>query len=266
MENPNINVELLSRFGFRFKKGNTHAARSMMLQELQNLLSCVHNPSASKSDYRKAIIEENCLRKRSEKSRKITSMHLGFLYALDPEVTLFRVLRYFWDRDVDGRPLLALLSAYSRDGLLRMSAPLVLPLIESETFHREALEEYIYKKDPNRFSETSLKSVVRNLAATWTKSGHLVEKGKKIRSKALATHGSVSFALLLGYLIGARGEALFTTEFAQLLDCSSARSIELAEEASRRGWIVFKRIGKVMEVQFPNLLTAQEREWIHEQN
>ncbi|WNZ28444.1 MAG: hypothetical protein IAX21_07185 [Candidatus Bathyarchaeota archaeon] len=267
MENPNINVELLSRFGFRFEKGNTHAARSMMLQELQSLLSCVHNPSASKSDYRRAIIEENCLGKRSEKSRKITSMHLGFLYALDPEVTIFRVLRYFWDRDVKGRPLLALLSAYSRDGLVRTSAPLVLPLVEGETFRRDALEEYIYKQYPNRFSEASLKSVVRNLAATWTKSGHLVEKnGKKIRSKALATPGLVSFALLLGYLVGARGEALFTTEFAKLLDCSPARSIELAEEASRRGWIVFKRIGKVMEVQFANLLTAQEREWIYEQN
>jgi hypothetical protein len=45
-----------------------------------------------------------------------------------------------------------------------------------------------------------------------------------------------------------------------------ARGVELAEDASRRGWINFKHIGKVMEVQFPNLLTANEREWIHEQN
>jgi hypothetical protein len=76
----------------------------------------------------------------------------------------------------------------------------------------------------------------------------------------------VSYALFLGHLCGVRGEALFSTEFARLLDCSSGRSVELAEEASRRGWIVFKRVGKVMEVQFPNLLTTQEREWIHEQN
>ena len=82
----------------------------------------------------------------------------------------------------------------------------------------------------------------------------------------LATAGSVSYALFLGYLVWVRGEALFTTEYARLLDCSTARSVELAEEASRRGWIVFKRIGKVMEVQFPNLLNAKEVEWIHEQN
>jgi hypothetical protein len=266
MENPNINSSILSRFGFRFEKGNTHAARSMMLEELQTLLSCVRNPDSARSDYRRAIVEENCLGKRSEETRKITSMHLGFLYGLDPAVTIFRALRYFWERDVDGRPLLALLSAYSRDGLVRMSAPLVLPLAEGETFRREVLEEYIYKKEPNRFSEVSLKSVVRNLSATWTKSGHLLEKTAKVRSRAIATPGSVSYALFLGYLFGVRGESLFTTEFARILDCSAARSIELAEVASRRGWIVFKRIGKVMEVQFPNLLTAQEREWIHEQD
>jgi hypothetical protein len=259
-------IEILSRFGFRFEKGNTHAARSMMLEDLQTLLSCVRKPDSKKNDYRRAIIEENCLGKRSEETRKITSMHLGFLYGLDPSITVFRALRYFWERDIDGRPLIALLSAYSRDGLVRLSAPFVLPLIEGATFHREVLEEYIYKKEPNRFSEVSLKSVVRNLAATWTKSGHLVEKATKVRSRALVTTGSVSYALFLGYLCGVRGEALFSTEFTKLLDCSAARSIELAEESSRRGWIVFKRIGKVMEVQFPNLLTAQEREWIHEQD
>ena len=63
-----------------------------------------------------------------------------------------------------------------------------------------------------------------------------------MRSRAMATPGSVSYALFLGYLIGVRGEALFRTEyFAHLLDCSLDQAIELAEEASRRGWIVFKQ-------------------------
>lgn len=266
MENPNLNSDILSRFGFRLEKGNTHAARSMMLDELQALLSSVRNPDSSKSDYRKAIVEENCLGKRSEETRKITYMHLGFLYGLDPSTTTFRALRYFWDRDVSGRPLLALLSAYARDGLVRTSAPLVLPLADGETFRKEKLEEYINKDNPNRFSEVTLRSVVRNLGATWTKSGHLVENENKVRTRAQATTGATAYGLFLGYLCGVRGEALFSTEFTKLLDCSSARAVELAEEASRRGWIVFKRIGKVMEVQFPNLLNAQEREWIHEQN
>ena len=94
----------------------------------------------------------------------------------------------------------------------------------------------------------------------------LAGKVKKVRSRADSTPGSVSYALLLGYLAGARGEFLFKTEHAKLLDCSMEHATELAEEASRRGWIVFKRLGNVMEVSFPNLLTAREMEWVREQN
>ncbi len=43
-------------------------------------------------------------------------------------------------------------------------------------------------------------------------------------------------------------------------------AITLAEEASRKGWIVVKRIGDVIEVLFPNLMTAKEQEILCEQN
>jgi len=66
--------------------------------------------------------------------------------------------------------------------------------------------------------------------------------------------------------MGFRGEALFMTNFARLLDCSLEKAMELAEEASRRGWIVFKRIGNVIDVQFPSILTTEERSWILDQN
>jgi hypothetical protein len=73
-------------------------------------------------------------------------------------------------------------------------------------------------------------------------------------------------ALFLSYLAGARGQMLFETEYMRLLDCSTDQAIELAESASRRGWIVFKRIGNVIEVQFPGLLNKQEQDWVHEQS
>ena len=87
-----------------------------------------------------------------------------------------------------------------------------------------------------------------------------------MRHKADPTPGAVAYALFLGYLTGVRGESLFMTEYAKILDCSFERAKELAGDASRRGWIVFKRIGDVIEVLFPNLLNAQEMEWIREQN
>ncbi|MBU4326272.1 MAG: hypothetical protein KKB91_00810, partial [Proteobacteria bacterium] len=85
-------------------------------------------------------------------------------------------------------------------------------------------------------------------------------------ARALPTAGSVSYALLLGYLTGVRGESLFKTDYAKLLDCSFEKAIELTAEASRKGWIVFKRVGDVIEVLFPNLINEQEMEWLREQN
>ena len=260
------NTNTLSNFGFRFDKGSAHTARTMMLDDLQHLLTYVSSPDSAKNDYKTAIKEDNCLGKRSGKTRMLSNRHLVYLYSLDPSITIFRALRYFWERDTDGQPLLALLCSYSRDSLLRMSSDFIRQLKEGEKATHEAMEEYIEEKEPGRFSKATLKSTARNLNATWTKSRHLVGRVKKIRSRAMETPGSVSYALFLGYLTGVRGQALFETEYAHLLDCSTARSIELAEDASRRGWIIFKRIGNVMEVQFPNLLTSQEKEWIHEQN
>ena len=243
-----------------------HTSRTIMLEDLRLLLSCVVSQDATNNDYLIAIKKDNCLSKRSGKTRKLTADHLVYLYSLDPSITSFRVLRYFWNRDVDGQPLIALMCAFGRDSLLRMSAPLILQSKEGETISRKSLEVYIEDRYPDRFSIATLRSTAQNLNASWTKSGHLVGKAKKIRSRAKATPGSVSYALLLGYLNGVRGESLFMTEYARLLDCPVERAIELAEEASRRGWIVFKRVGKVIEVQFPNILTAQEREWIRDQN
>ena len=259
-----LNSQVLRLFGFRLDYGSAHTARTMMFKDLRLLFSCVRSPDSTKSNYLRAIVEDNCLRKRSEKSRVLTGRHLVYLYSLDPGVTVFRVLRFFWERDVNGQPLLALLCAYGRDSLLRLSAPFILARLEGATVGRQALEEYIEKKEPDRFSTATLKSVAQNLNATFTDSGHLSGKAVKTRIRAVPTAGVVAYALFLGYLAGYRGESLFTSEYMRLLDCSFARCVELAEESSRRDWITFKHIGKVMEVQFPNLLTDQEEEWIRE--
>ena len=63
-----------------------------------------------------------------------------------------------------------------------------------------------------------------------------------------------------------RGQALFQTEFTKLLDCTLDRAIELAEEASRKGWIIFKRVGNVIEVLFPNLIDQEQMEKLREQS
>lgn len=258
--------ERLERFGFVFERSSTHTARTIMLGDLEHLLNYISDPDATKRIFIQAIETDNCLRKRSIRTRKLTARHLAALYSLVPQTTIFRTFLFFWRRDREGQPLLALLCAFARDTLLRMSAPCVLSIGEGDIMRREALEEYIDAMEPGRFSKATLKSTAQNINSTWTQSGHLKGKVKKVRSRAKATPGSTAYALFLGYLQGIRGEALFSSEYAKLLDCSVDRAIELAEEASRRGWIVFKRVGRVIEVLFPHLITEQEMEWIREQS
>ena len=255
----------LARFGFRFERGGTHSSRTMMLDELTALLDYVNRADATKADYLNAIEEDNCLGKRSGKTRRLTYRHLAELYSLDVDHVLFRALLYFWQRDEVGRPMLALLATYARDSIFRASAPMILKTPEGSVITRESVEELIDSLEPGRFSKATLKSTAQNINSSWTKSGHLTGRNKKIRNRAAPTAGSAVYALLLGYLAGARGQGLFSTEYAKLLDCSREQTIELAEQASRRGWITYKRVGDVIEVLFPSLINQQEQEWLREQ-
>ncbi len=256
----------LERLGFSFERGGVHTARTMMLAELRALLSFVDAADAPKAEYLDAIQTANCLGKRSGRTRALTFRHLADLYALDPSLLVFRAMRFFWQRDVDGHPLLAALCAYSRDPILRATAPFVLGFQEGATVTREGMEEFLDAQEPGRFSKATLKSTAQNLNSSWTQSGHLSGRVRKVRARAVATPGAASLALLLGYVSGLRGESLFKSDYTRMLDCSFERTLELAEDASRRGWISLKRVGQVIEVLFPNLITAQEMEWLREQN
>lgn len=258
------NSNSLTRFGFRFGRGSTHSARTMMLGELTGLFDYVKCPDATKADYRTAIEEDNCLGKRSGSSRHLTYAHLVELYSLDKAHVLFRALLFFWQRDAKGWPMLALLMTFARDALFRSSAPLILQAPEGSVITRKAMEEYLDSLEPGRFSKATLKSTAQNINATWTQSGHLKGRSRKVRSRACATPGGAAYALLLGYLTGARGQGLFNTDYARLLDCPKEQVVELAEQAARSGWIVFKRVGDVIEVLFPNFITEREQEWLRE--
>ena len=113
--------------------------------------------------------------------------------------------------------MLALTCAYARDSILKSSAAFIQSYPHGEKVTREALEEFIDNQEPGRFSKATLKSTAQNINATWTKSGHLTGRVIKIRSRPEATCGAMPYALLLGYLKGARGESLLKTEFTRLL-------------------------------------------------
>ncbi len=252
--------------GFKNNKGGAHAARTMMLEELRTLLDYVRDDERSLLAFQRAIEDDNCLNKRSGKSRSLTFRHLIDLYALEPDVLLFRGLTYFWQRDESAQPLLALTMSLARDGLLAAAAPFIWKAEPGSTISRDSVEQNIASRDPDRFSPATLKSVAQNINSSLTQSGHLVGRVKKTRQQATPTAGSVAYALLLGYATGVRGPELFKTLYMQAQDVPAESCIALAEEAARKGWINFKRVGDVMEVAFPNIITPADMEAIREQS
>jgi hypothetical protein len=233
-----------------------------MLDELTVLLRSA-TPQARRADHRALIIDDNCLAKRTTATRRISDQRLSELYALDPNVLLFRLMRQFWLAEDSGRPLLALLLAMARDPLLRLTAPPILRLRPSEELGRQALTDALNRGTGSRFNEAVLDKIVRNAAASWTQSGHLQGRSRKSRVAVRPTPAVVTFALVLGYALGARGAVLFETLWSKVLDVSKDELIQLAIDAKRIGYLDVKVAGGVVEVSLSRLLTDEERRLIH---
>ena len=236
-----------------------------MLDELYDLLEFTEESKTELNIFKTAVTEHNCLSKKSGKTRELTFRHLREFYGLDPSIPLFRTLLYFWKREPEGRPLLAALCAYPRDAIFRVSHDWICQFSVGEQVPRERIEEHIAASFPDRFSPASLKSIAQNLNSSWTKTGHLRGRVKKFRAQAQPSAASTAFALYLGYLNGIRGEELFLSPYAKVLDARPAELMEKAEIASQKGWIVMKRLGNVIEVLLPQLITEEERRHLHEQ-
>ncbi|MCD6306398.1 MAG: hypothetical protein J7M32_08935 [Deltaproteobacteria bacterium] len=248
--------------GFRFGDIGTHTSRTIMLKELL-LLFEDQDPNASREDYVSAIVEHNCLGKRTVSTRKLTCQRLSELYGLDPSILLFRVLRSLWQIDENGRSLLAFLTALARDPLLRVTSIPILQMRPGEELVRQKMTEALSKSVENRFNENTLDKVVRNTSSSWTQSGHLTGRGRKYRQKVNPTPIVTAYALLMGYILGARGGGLFNTLWARVLDTPAEELVSLATDAKRLGFLDLSQAGGVVEVSFTRILTEDERQLIH---
>jgi len=252
----------LENIGFRFGQKGTHTSRTIMLDELSELLSSCPK-DATREVYAAAIVEHNCLGKRTVSNRKLSRQRLNELYGLDPVIPLFRVMRHLWYAGGNGRALLALLVAIARDPLLRATVPTILRMRPGEELARQQLTDALSQAVGDRLSDRTLDKVVRNVASSWTKSGHLKGGGRKVRRHVLASPTAMTFALFLGYVTGVRGEALFRTLWAKVLDASASQLINLTNEAKRLGLLDVSQAGGIIEISFSRLLAPQKRQLIH---
>ncbi len=233
--------------------GGASTSQTIMIPSLQRLLAQVP-ADAPAAAYRCAVIEDNALGKLTMGARRYAYRQLKLCYRLDPQWLLFRALRDLWPDDPVGQPLLALLCALARDRVLRASARLVLDAptgaqVGSGDFESIMEEQFAY-------ADSTRRTTARNLASSWTQSGHLRSEGpgRKVRGRATSTPGGLAYALMLGHLQGVRGELLFATLWSQTLDQGFSHLYDQAFCASRSGLIDFRSFGGVVEVAFRTLL------------
>ncbi len=251
-------MRLATHLGFRTGARGTLTSRTIMLAELTTLLASVP-ASASKAERRSAIVSENVLGKKTTSTRKSTAQRLCELYALDPSVPLFRLLQVFWKNDPAGQPLLALLCASARDPLLRMTAGPVLQARQGDIVATKHFEEAVARQARDRFTPSTLQTIARNAASSWTQSGHLSGRRVKQKSTPHVSAANTAYALLLGFLCGVRGPLLFHTLWTDLIEAPEYRLHELARQASSWGWLTYRSVGTIVEINFSCLLTSQER-------
>ena len=129
-------------------------------------------------------MHDNSIGKGTSTARLNANKKLTTQYVLDPKVTLFRLLRLFWDADPEGRPLLAILCACAHDPL-RCTAEAVLAMPVGSPLEKERLAEALDLNWPGHFAPDAFKSTLGNISSSWTQSGHLQGKTGKVRSLAI---------------------------------------------------------------------------------
>jgi hypothetical protein len=238
--------------GFRRGDVGTHTSRTIMLAELTALCDAVP-ATASAEDITIATRQGNCLGKSTTSTRRLTHQRLTELYALDPDVPIYRVLRRLWDLDAPARPLLAITVAVARDPLLAASAAAVVPLPVGNEFTRGPMKDAIRVATGDRLSDAILDKVVRNAASSWTQSGHLAGRTIKTRRKVTATPAAAALALYLAHAAGFRGPQVFASGWTKLLDADASAIRSLAMEAKRAGLINMLAAGDVVDASFDRL-------------
>lgn len=240
----------LLQLGLKFAGGGAHISRTMMLSELVAVLAAV--PQGSHAvDYRDAILQNNVLGKTTDSTRQKSLRHLRELYALDEETSIFKLLRILHSLDPASLPLLAIQVAWSRDPLLRSTTSAVFDAAEGALVTTSDLAQMVLTSFSDHYSEHNRTKIARNAGSSWTQSGHLLGRAKKVRKMVKPSAVAITMALFLGDAAGYHGAAVFSNPWCRLLDLNPERAKALALEAHRAGRLNLRVLGEVVDLSFP---------------
>ncbi|MGO9899236.1 MAG: hypothetical protein ACLP0J_06010, partial [Solirubrobacteraceae bacterium] len=199
--------------------GGPSTSQTIMVSSLKRLFTLVP-ATAPAAAYRAAVIDENVLGKERAGGREWAFRQLRRFYGLNPQLLLFRALRDLWEDDSIGQPLLALLCAMARDPVLRASATVIVGSEIGAVIGPRDFNAAIENAFPAAYGDNTRRTTAQNLASSWKQAGHLHAETttRKLRRRVECTPAVLAYALMLGYLEGARGQALFETVWVRVLD------------------------------------------------
>jgi hypothetical protein len=236
-------------------------SHSIGVPELARLLEVVR-PDAELAEYKRAALEGNALALATDSGRIWRFKTLRRLYLFRSDSTLFRALRDLWAVEEEGRPLLAALCAMATDTVFRASASVIIAASAGDEVTMTDFADAIEARYPDAYAHSTLTKAANNAYASWQQSGHLApsEGGRKRRQLVTCRPADVAYALLLGHLQSARGEALFDTVWTRVLDTPRSQLYDLTFAASQRGMLEYRNAGGVVEVGFRELLRPVQGE------
>jgi hypothetical protein len=241
--------------------GGANTSHTIEVPALTALLQAVPAGSPA-SAYQHAALDMNVLGKATDGARRRTFRYLRELYLLRPDSLLFRALRDLWPTDPAARPMLAGLCALARDPVFRASSNAIMDAIPGDVITSSVLATAVGEHFPDSYGSPTLAKIGRNTFSSWQQSGHLADAGRsaKVRTRPACTPANITYALLLGYIEGVRGQALFDTQWARVIDQPSSSLMDLAVVASREGMLELRQAGGVIEVRFRELLRPFDNE------
>jgi hypothetical protein len=140
--------------------------------------------------------------------------------------------------------------------VLRASAVVIVGSTPGEVVTPGDFQAVIESKFPATYKENTLRTTARNVASSWDQTGYLHQERRrsKVRTRVHPTSAATAYALMLGYLQGGRGQALFDTLWVKILDQPPSHIVDLAAAASQQGMLELRQAGGVIEVGFRQLL------------
>jgi len=238
--------------------GTVHDSRTLMLADLSLLVDHLADQAITPASARQAVIEDNVLGKKTVRTRESSLRYLARLYTLDEANGSGRLFFPLFRTQPTARGQLAALQGLARDRLLQVSLPVILKLTEGQSIDWPTLAIELGELEV-KLRTTTLKSSAQNLLSSWGQGGWLSPTKKKRRIPVMPLPEAVAFALYLGHLEGRRGLALFDSRYLEALGSSPDTLDELAYQASRRGYLTYRRIADVLDIQFPKLTTPEAR-------